>query len=145
MKATLKAIEYYLNQNKAAYFPQVKTIKEYAGEIADAIKDNQVVKMRDILPAVYILFIDGTPAAEEPEFQFDLLIVTETKTFEREANQESNLDISDGIIKAFGNEPGWQYNSLPYLVDREQLKCRTLLSDNKYDVKLINLYISILS
>jgi|GEM_PF-1702102 len=145
MKNTLKAIEYYLNNNAPEYFNQIKTIKEYAGQLSEALKNNSIVKLTDKLPAIYIMFVDGLPASEEPKFQFDLLTMTETKIFNRTTNNESNLDLANGIIKLFADNPGWQYNNMPYLVDREQLKCTTLMSDNRFDVKVINLFISNLS
>src|SRR3990167_10030052 len=72
--------------------PILKTLKEYAGEIGDANK------LTAITPACLMKYDNGQPMAEQPWHVFDLLVVTDSQVFDKEANQNSNLQLCSSLV-----------------------------------------------
>jgi hypothetical protein len=142
MLNTQLAILAYLNYGKGTYFPFVKTIKKYRGEIANAAaQEEKIRKFADPLPGIYILGIDSNPIAEIQKSQFDLLVITESRVFDIEKKEYDNFVIIENVTKFISEVPGWMYNNKPYGIDREKVKVKTLLSDARFVIFSISLFI----
>lgn len=142
MKETQSAIMDYLADGKAANFSTVQTIAKYAGQIARAaIEEESTLKFDDPLPAVYVLMVDGTPIAQTPEKQFDLIILTEDPVFDQEQKEIDALQIVDGICTYAEENQQWDYNGKTYLLNPEKLMVKTLLSNTRFMMIAISLYL----
>ncbi len=137
----LNSIIDYLDNGKTNYFPSVKTIDSYKGQLADAMQNKQLIKLADPLPAVYALMIEDNPISEEPLHRIDLLICAESKSFNKDEKQTAAFSAAAGISKYINENQGWTYLNSPYIIDKEQFKIITLLSDNRYTILSANLFI----
>lgn len=117
--------------------PVIRTIKDYAGELKDANKLTQ------LLPATLVMYIDGLPAAEQKEYEFDLIVVVQNDTLEKLVSYESNLSLSSEIIKYLRANylfPAWGKDG-SYEINRETLRARTILNDARFNIIAISLFI----
>ena len=111
--------------------PQVRTIEEYAGQLKDAHKLTQ------LLPAVLVMYIDGYPAAEDRQHVFDLIVITQSKTFIKKENRNANLQLSSDVAIWLKQNPIFQpYDSSigSYEILRESMYVRTLLADARFTI-----------
>lgn len=117
--------------------PTVRTIKEYAGDLKDANKLTQ------LLPAILVIFIDGRPAAQEPDYEFDLLIVVQNPTLEKLVSQQSNLDLvsqvaayleANYLIRA-------QARNGSYEIIRETMTAQTILNDARFNIVSLKIFV----
>jgi hypothetical protein len=142
MLNTQQALLQYLNTGKNEFFPTIKAIKKYRGEIARAAaQDEKIRKFADPLPAIYVLMVEGNPIAFTPVKNFDLMVITESRVFDVERKEYDNLVIIDGICNFIDEHPHWNYNNEPYLIDRDKVKVRTILSDARFIIFAISLEI----
>ena|GEM_PF-5883206 len=70
----------------------IKTIKQYAGEIQDA--DN----LAQLMPAVLVNYQDGSPMAQDPLHNFDLLVITQSVTLQKSQSKDTGLQLSSLVI-----------------------------------------------
>jgi hypothetical protein len=146
MLKTQEAILKYLTDGMPTYTVPIRTIKKYRGEIARAaIQEEKVRKFADPLPAVYVTMIDGHPISYTPDYNFDLLVITESRTFDIEKKEVDNLEVIDAINSYIQQNSSWKYNNTPYEIDREKVKVKTLLSDSRFIIIAVSLYIKNLS
>lgn len=131
----------HLTSGKAANYSTVKTIGIYAGQLADALKRTNIVKMRDPVPAVYAILIDSTPVQLIPEHVVDLLVVTESKSFDRLDKHTDAITICGEISNYLIQNQTWTYLGIPYTIDETQLKVQNLTIDDRYSVFRIGLSI----
>ena len=137
----LNSILDYLADGKTKYFPSVKTIDSYKGQLSAAMQNKALIKLADPLPAVYAIMIDDTPISEDPAHRIDLLICAESKSFNKSEKQTAAFTAAAGISKYIDENQGWTYNNLPYMIDKEYFKITTLLTDEKYTILSANLLI----
>lgn len=138
MLETLLALLEYLKRGKDVWYPFIETIKKYSGEIAKA---KETVKFNDPLPAVFILGINGKSTAENPSWNFDLLIVTESVIFDKNKNQYDNLIVEKRICDYIRNNACWYYNGVPYSIDTENIESKTLMSTDRFFIMTVSLKI----
>ena len=137
----LNAVKQHIENGNENYFSTVATIGIYAGQLSDALRKNNVVKLRDKVPAVYIILIDDTPIAFEPVHNIDLLIVTESRAFIKLDKHEDAATISGQIANYLKLNQGWKYGGLPYLIDESILQVQNLMTDDRYSIFRIGLRI----
>lgn len=98
-----------------------KTVKPYAGEIKFSEKG---VHLRDPLPACYILFQTGNPGGDENNLDFacifDLIVVTESKTFDRQTKLTANLQEATQLVEYLFDNMIWEYGGQRYHLDQEE-------------------------
>jgi hypothetical protein len=138
----INALIQHLTNGKTANYSTVKTIAVYAGQLSDALKRNDIVKMRDLVPAVYVLLINSEPVSFDPEHIIDLLIVTESRSFDQLDKHTDAITICGQIANYLEINRGWTYNGVPYLIDESVLKVDTLTVDDRYSVFAIHLRIT---
>lgn len=127
-----------INHLKARFpSPAIRTVKEYAGELADANE------LGELLPAVLVMYIDGFPAAEQKEYEFDLIIVVQNDTLEKLVASKSNLQQAADVIDYLREEylirtvsPAGSFE-----INRETLRARTILNDARFNIIAISLFI----
>jgi len=111
----------------------LNTVEAYAGQLAP-----DSIKMNKKLPACYVMFISGNPVSEERENQFDLLVITESRSFDRKTKQTNNLATvstlaewlvhDDNICFIYNGERFWIQNGDP------DISARTIVQDNRFTV-----------
>lgn len=126
-----------IHLSKEFQTPTVRTIREYAGDLADA------VKLTQLLPAILIIFIDGRPAAQEKEHQFDLLIITQNSTTTMLTSNLSNLDLSSNVAQYLKENYLFVANGRKgtYEVMREEMIARTILNDDRFCIIALQTFI----
>jgi hypothetical protein len=117
--------------------PTIRTVKEYAGELADANE------LGELLPAVLVMFIDGFPAAQEKQYEFDLIIVVQNDTLEKLAASKSNLQLAAEVIDYLRGDYLIRSITPPgsYEIDRETLRARTIINDARFNIIAISIFI----
>ena len=138
---TLSSVLKYLQDGKTNYYPAVKTIDVYKGQLAEAMKGKQIITLSDPLPAVYMVMIDDNPLAEDPVHNIDLVIIAESKVFNKGEKQTAAYSASDNICSYINSNQGWDYSGVPYMIDKERVKITHLMTDNKYTILNMNLTI----
>jgi len=125
-----------LNHLKSEFkAPQINTIAGYAGELKDA------TKLTEIVPAVLVIYIDGEPAAQDRFHNFDLLVITESRTLQIKENLEGNLKLVTDVTKFLRQKPLFVSFDGVYYSDPEKLTGRTLSIDNRYTIVALSLFI----
>lgn len=133
MYDTQKAIVDHLKKIDLA-----RTVKPYAGEVKDA------VKLRNLLPAIFTVFVSGTPGAHNPSFRFDLLIITETRTLDKQDNIEANLQLSQKVVDYLRDNWNWSDGKYYYSIIQTddtgaQIEAETLLIEPRFTVVLLKM------
>jgi len=93
----LNSVLDYLNNGKTNYFPSVKTIDSYKGQLSEAMQNKALIKLADPLPAVYAIMIDDSPISEEPVHHIDLLICADSKSFNKGEKQTAAYIASHAV------------------------------------------------
>lgn len=124
-----------------------RTVKPYQGELKEA------GKLPAILPAALPVFITGSYKEKEKRMQFDVLVVTETRTFDKGQNTESNLKIASDLMEycnenlVFSGSDGTNYcfnRDIYNSNEREHpFTCDLIVQDSRFTV--IAVHLSILS
>jgi hypothetical protein len=135
----LNAVIDFIQDGNKDFYPEVKTIDAYKGQLSDAVKNNNVIKLADRLPAVYVILIDSKPLAIIEDYNFDLLIVTESKTFDKKEKHTAALTITGKICNYLKVHDGFNYNGKDYSIEAEAVKVAHLMTDNKYSIYQISL------
>lgn len=112
-----------------------KTVNEYCGEIHD------IIKLRNEMPAAYIMLDQGNPLSQEPEYYFDILSATETQVFNKNSAKDSNLQSMQSLINHYRQVK--MIGALAILDD--QCTIRTVYQDNKFTIIALRLAIRDLS
>jgi len=118
--------------------PEVRTIKAYAGEFAA----DDPEELSELLPAIFVTFTDGRPLAQERQYEFSLLVVTESDTIEKLEAQGANLELSETIAEylrenyLFARQGG----KGTYEILREQCEARTLRNADRFCIVQIRLW-----
>lgn len=130
----VNALTAHLNSGKENNFAEVKTLQLYAGQLTRAISRGEVIKLREPVPAVYPILIKSKPVAVEPEHYIDLLIVTESQSFEKLDKHTDALTISGKISSYLIKNQSWQYLGLWYTLDESYIEVQPLTVDERYTV-----------
>lgn len=122
-----------------ANFParlKIKTIKEYAGEVADIHKN----KLK--LPAVLPIMISARPISQAPVMQFDLIVITESRTLNKRKGNNNNLELSSTLCEWLEDNPEFEGDEFYYDIrNREQLQVRTIAITERFAGVAISLEI----
>lgn len=125
------AILDHITNGKTRYYPTVKTIEGYAGELRDAIK------LAQLHPAIFIWMREGMPQAVVSRYEVDLIVVTSSSSFDKN-NHTNNLELSQSIAEYFGKNFSFIYASLPWTIDTEDMSLTTLMINNKFAIVKIS-------
>lgn len=111
------------------------TIKTYAGELTDR---ERAARLRIPLPALLILFMDGQPVKEVPEFQFSLLFVTDTPKAETDLSEADALQLVQDYARWLAANQSFrgtgQDNHFYHMVGLAEARAHTLMNDHKYTI-----------
>lgn len=121
----------HLDTGKTAGAFNPKNIKLYSGELQDADK------LKDQVPAIYITPMEGTPAAEIPSVQIDLIVVTKSDTFDKQNNAIANMQLTEQICTYLQNNQ--TIGSGTWTIDTETINSKVLALDNKFAIVRIQL------
>ncbi len=115
----------------------LNTIKVYSGDMEAT--DKGILRLRDPLPACYILFQTGSPRPLNDENNldafaiFDIIIITESKTFDPETKMTTNLQAVTDLATHIIDNYHWTYDDEKYYLDQEQeLEIDTIHQDNRH-------------
>ena len=110
---------------------EAMTVEAYAGHLKDATRLSQ------ILPAILIMYAGGEPVAQEPYYDFDILIVTESNVLNPLRTNRENLELHLTAAKHIKANP--QFHPLvgpgTYIFnEHENINSRTLLQDARFTI-----------
>ncbi len=118
----------------------IKTLAAYAGQLSK----QEAPKLTQLLPACLVMYIDGSPIAQDADLQYDLLVVTQSTAFDRKESQRNNLSLATDIVRyckdknIFAPGPG---RTGTYEISRERTRARILIQDHRFTVVAISLLI----
>lgn len=142
MLKTQNALIAWLSWAKVDFLPTVNTIGKYRGQIKTASKTaDELRRFIDPLPAIYTIAIEGNPVANDAVINFDLLVITESRSFDKAKKEYDNLVIIEALQNLILQHPGWTYRDNPYCINPENVVVKTLMSDNKYFIYTVSLEI----
>ena len=114
----------------------LNTVKAYAGDLDF---DDKITKLRDSLPACYILLLRGFPGgdAENEDFAalFDIVVITESKSFNQETKQNNNLQAVTDLCEYLLEDDNlrFEHSGEAFYMDLEHsLEANTIIQDKKY-------------
>ena len=120
---------------KNALIDQIKkstlfaTVKGYKGEFKDA------TKLADILPAALVVFKSGFWPRSEKRGGFDILICTQTLSFDEEADVDNNLSLCDGLMEYFHEHLVFTYEGKQYSFNIDEYQAQE--TDHPFTAKLV--------
>lgn len=117
--------------------PQLKSLQSYAGELS-----NQTVLETVELPGIFTMFIDSIPDPQIKIHQFDIIVVTESRTFDKLEKMNNNLQLSSDVFDYLT-----KYNHIQalgkrgtYFIDPNQVRATTILINDRFTVIAITIY-----
>lgn len=113
-----------------------KTVKAYAGEVGE----NNAVKLNDFLPAAFVVFLKGNPTGNDYQ-KFDILIVTESASFDKELSAANNLELCEDAGFYLDENASFRFEEYDYLIDRDTLEAERIFQDNRFTIVAIHLQI----
>ncbi len=95
------------------------------------------------LPAALVMFRSG----EYKEGKFDVLVITESQSFDKQTNMNNNLNQSSELLNYFSNYPGWDYEAKPYVIDESEQKSQIglVMQSGRHTVIGVSIYVKKLS
>lgn len=131
----LALINHIANEFKT---PTVKTLRTYAGDLR---RENVARLTTTELPAVFIMYIDGQPIAQNRRLQQDVLVLTESRSFDRDTNQSNNLLLTEQLCDYFKDNPFFGHPGRNYWIDPEQTRVKMLAQDGRFTLTAISIWI----
>jgi hypothetical protein len=120
--------------------PTVRTIEEYAGQLKEDAK-----KLTQLLPAVLVKYIEGKPAALDKQHRFDLLVITQSRTFDKKTNKNNNIQLVSGIAAWIKNNnhvfTPHDSSSGTYEIVKATVRAKTLEVNNRFCIVALSLEI----
>ena len=120
--ALVDRIKNAVDENGDSIFASA-SVEAYAGQVGkDGIKNSFK------LPGALVMFREGSPPQTSTGSRFDILVITESQSFEKGTNLNNNLQASSDIAWYLQQYAGWTYSGKNYLID---------VQNNKISVGLI--------
>lgn len=137
MEITLRAIINHLNT-----IPELKTVEEYTYQInSDGIK--QTVK----LPAALVANRNGFVRGNSKGMNFDILVVSQTKSFDKKDNIKTNLELVTTVMEHLDNNPGFDFlntedsTTYNFLIDQDSINATKLMSNDRFIIYIVKINI----
>lgn len=106
-----------------------ETVSAYAGEVGkDAVKTN--VK----LPAALVKCIEGSAEHNPAGNKFDVLVITESKTFDKTSGTNQNLQAASALLEYLDDNADLSFGENSYLLNRDELKAKYVLQTERFTV-----------
>lgn len=106
-----------------------KTVKPYAGEIKDA------VKLTSIIPAALIVFMTGSIKENKTRGAFDVLVISESKTFDKTKSVQDNLKYAGDLLRYCNENLVFDYEGDSYIFNRDIYQSQE--SDHPFTAEMI--------
>lgn len=109
------------------------TVKAYAGEIREAVKNPKV--LRAILPAALVILENGGRGAHHGDYLFHTLVCTHTTALQTDKNADDALKLAAAMATWLEDNFTWSAAGINYMIDIDrQLRVDTLMIEPSYSI-----------
>lgn len=128
--ALIDRIKGITNSNSKVIFKS-KSVEAYAGQI-----NQNGIKERTSLPAALVMFRSGTFPIHNNGAKFDILVITESQSFDKETSKIQNLAACSTVAEYLSTRPGFTYDSKDYLIDlkNDKVSVGLILQNDRHTV-----------
>lgn len=108
-----------------------KSVDAYSGQITQ-----NGIKERITLPAALVMFRTGAYPIHSSGAKFDILVVTESQSFDKETSKNNNLTACSDLAEYLSIRPGWTYKTQNYLIDQrsDKISVGLILQNDRHTI-----------